>query len=104
MDKNPPGNAGDTGGSLIREDSTGCGTTKPMRHNYWSLKTKSPCFTTREATVIGNPHTTKKRSTHAASKDPAQPKIIKISFNLEIEIFMMKLYDVWAMLQNNLII
>jgi len=55
---------------------------------------------------MGNPHTTTKSSPHAAPKDPAQPKIIKISFNLEMntELFMMKLYDVWDMLQNNLII
>ena len=29
-------NAGDTVWSLVQEDSTCCGATKPMHHNYWS--------------------------------------------------------------------
>ena len=37
--KNPPANAGDTGSSpgprtLVRQDPTCCGATKPVRHNY----------------------------------------------------------------------
>ena len=32
--KNPPANAGDTGSSLVREDPTCHGETKPVHHNY----------------------------------------------------------------------
>ena len=32
--KNPPANAGDTVRSLVREDLTCRGATKPVRHNY----------------------------------------------------------------------
>ena len=32
--KNPPANAGDTGLSLVQEDPTCRGATKPVRHNY----------------------------------------------------------------------
>ena len=35
VDKNPPANAGDTGQSLVQEDSACCRATKPVRHNYW---------------------------------------------------------------------
>ena len=34
--KNPPANAGDMGSSLIQEDPTCCGATKPVHHNYWA--------------------------------------------------------------------
>ena len=34
--KNPPANAADTGSSLVWEDPTCHGATKPVRHNYWS--------------------------------------------------------------------
>ena len=34
VDKNPPANAGDTVRSLVWDDSTCCGTTKPEGHNY----------------------------------------------------------------------
>ena len=32
--KNPPANAGKRVGSLVQEDPTCCGATKPVRHNY----------------------------------------------------------------------
>ena len=37
VDKNPPANAGDMGsvpGPGVQEDSTWCGATKPVLHNY----------------------------------------------------------------------
>ena len=34
MVKNPPTNAGDMVRSLVREDPTCCGATKPVRYNY----------------------------------------------------------------------
>ena len=34
MDKNPPANGGDTGGIPGPDDSTRCGATKPVSHNY----------------------------------------------------------------------
>ena len=34
MVKNPPTNAGDMVRSLVREDHTCCGETKPVRYNY----------------------------------------------------------------------
>ena len=34
--KNLPSNAGDTVQSLIQEDRTCCGATKPVCHNYWA--------------------------------------------------------------------
>ena len=33
-DRNPPANAGDRGSTLVQEDSTCLGATKPMPHNY----------------------------------------------------------------------
>ena len=36
VDKNPPANAGDGVWSLIGEDPTCLGTTKPVGHNYWT--------------------------------------------------------------------
>ena len=75
--KNLPPNAGDTGRSLVREDLTSDGVTKPMCHNYWahtvgpaSCNTEttrteastpySPCSTAREATTMRSPHTTRR--------------------------------------------
>ena len=40
--KNPPANAGDTGSSLVREDPTCHGETKPVHHNYWAYTTTEP--------------------------------------------------------------
>ena len=34
--KNPPANVGDMVQSLIQEDPTCCGATKPMHNNYWA--------------------------------------------------------------------
>ena len=36
VDKNPPANAGEKGPSLVWEDSTCQGATKPVSHNYWA--------------------------------------------------------------------
>ena len=41
--------------SLVREDLTCRGATKPMCHNSWS-----PCSATREATALGRPQTAMK--------------------------------------------
>ena len=70
-------------GSLIQEDSTNCGTTKPKSHNYGAcyprarapqekLLQKSPCTTTREQPPLS---ATREEPT-CSNKDPAQPKII----------------------------
>ena len=60
--KNPPGNAGDVGSTLIREDPTCCKADKPMSHSYWtcaleagSLNYWSPpalSSTAREVTTV----------------------------------------------------
>ena len=49
--------------SLLREDSTCCGATKPMHHNYWALHCNcwNPC-STRETTTMRRPHKTTKGS------------------------------------------
>ena len=47
--------------ALVREDPTCRGAAKPVRHNYWSPRTYSPCSATREATTI-SPHTATKSS------------------------------------------
>ena len=41
MVKNPPTNAGDMVRSLVREDPTCCGATKPVRYNYWACTLES---------------------------------------------------------------
>ena len=80
--------------SLIQEDSTCCGATKPMGHNcwacargpvccnYWSPHIWRTCFPTREATAVTSPqaatgaattwHNTRKPV--QSNEDPAQPK------------------------------
>ena len=50
MVKNPPANAGSQVQSLVREDSTGCGATKPEHGNQ--------------------------RKSTSSNEDPAQPKTI----------------------------
>ena len=42
VDKNPPASAKDTGSSLVWEDYTFFGATKPVYHNYWSPGTPEP--------------------------------------------------------------
>ena len=66
--------------SLIQEDSTCCGATKPMHnywahalepgsHNYWSLSALEPmpAPTTREATTKRSPHTTTREELQLAA-------------------------------------
>ena len=48
--------------SLVWEESTCCGTTKPKQHNYWNPCTQSLCSATREATTSRTPCTTTKSS------------------------------------------
>ena len=82
--KNPPANAGDTGSSLVWEDPTCCGATKPMSHNYrtcalepmshnyWAPVPQllSPHSTTREATAM-SPRTATKSSPHLLQLEKA---------------------------------
>ena len=42
--KNPPANAGDTGRSLVREDPTCHGATRPVHHNYWACTLEPTCL------------------------------------------------------------
>ena len=49
--------------SLIQEDSTGCGATKPESHNSWACVPWSLYFT-REAIEMRRPHNTAKSSLH----------------------------------------
>ena len=56
--KDPPANAGDTGSTLVHEDPTCRGATKPVCHNYWACTLEpmshnywSPRVTTTEARV-----------------------------------------------------
>ena len=43
--------------SLVLEDPTWHGATKPMCHNYWSPRASSPRSATREAIAMRSPHT-----------------------------------------------
>ena len=43
VDKNLPANVGDTVWSLVREDNTCYGTTKPVHHNCWARTLWSAC-------------------------------------------------------------
>ena len=56
--------------SLVQEDPTCLGATKPMRHNYWSLCAWNLCSTTREARVL-------QLEKGPSDEDPGQPKISK---------------------------
>ena len=65
--------------SLIWEDPTCRGTTKPVRHNYWAhvpqlLKPVrlEPCSTTREATTMRSPRTATKSSPHSLQLEKAR--------------------------------
>ena len=48
----PPASVGTRFQSLIREDSTSLGTTKPMYRKYWSPHALSTCSVSREATTM----------------------------------------------------
>ena len=70
--------------SLVQEDPTCCGATKPVHHNYWvcalehashnywSLCAQSLCSTTREATAMRSPHTARKSSPHSPQLEKAR--------------------------------
>jgi len=70
--------------SLVWEDSTHGGATKPTCCNYWSPSTQNPCSATREATAMRSLSTatreqpalpeTREKST-GSNKDSAQPRI-----------------------------
>ena len=78
--------------SLVREDSTCHGATKPVRHDYWAhvLQPLTPthprtlCSTTRGASALRSPHTTTKSSSpslqlgkvHTKQRARAPPKTI----------------------------
>ena len=69
--------------TLVREDPTCCGATKPVRHNYWacvwepashnywSPRAYSPCSATREATAMRSLHTTMKSSPRSPQLEKA---------------------------------
>ena len=65
--------------SLVQEDPTSWGPTKPMHHNYWSMCAQSLCPATGEATTVRSPHTPQRPATPpvCSSKDPAQPTVNK---------------------------
>ena len=48
--------------SMVQEDPTCFGATKPVSHNYWSPRLWSPCPTTKEVTAMRSPWTTRKSS------------------------------------------
>ena len=52
--------------SLVQQDSTCRGATKPVHRNYWSPWPESLCSTTRESSTMGNPSTTSKSSAHCS--------------------------------------
>ena len=57
--------------ALVQEDPTCRGATKPMRHNYWSPRTWSPCSATREATAMRSPCTATKSSPRSPQLEEA---------------------------------
>ena len=52
---NLPCNAEDTGQSLVWEDPTCSGATKPISHNHWSPCAKRACSTERKAATVRSP-------------------------------------------------
>ena len=69
--------------SLVQEDSTCCGATKLVSHNYWALASwrpwsaavgavsmRSPCTTAREQPLL-----TATRESPYSNEDPVQPQI-----------------------------
>ena len=81
--KNLPAMQGTRVLSLVWEDSTCCGATKPEGHSYWAWAPWRLCSTTRGAPVVRSPGTTKTRSpcspqlgkARGQHQDPGQPKI-----------------------------
>ena len=72
--------------SLVWEDSTCRGATKPMYYNYWTCTLEpassnywSPCSARREATALRSSHTTRRSSHHPLRLENAQPKKKKTS-------------------------
>ena len=61
---------------LVQDDSTCCGETKPMCHNYWSPCAWSPCSASREAATVRSLLTQPEKAV-SSSKDPGQPSINK---------------------------
>ena len=57
--------------TLVREDPTCRGATKPVRHNYWSLRAWRPCSATGEATAMRSPCTATKSSLHSLHLEKA---------------------------------
>ena len=57
--------------SLVWEDSTCHGATKPTCHNYRSPWAQSPCSATREATAMRSLRTTTKSRPHSAQLEKA---------------------------------
>ena len=62
--------------SLVWEDSTCQGATKPMSQ-LLSLEPQGPCSITREDTAVRSPYTTTRKSI-CSDKDPGHPKIKQI--------------------------
>ena len=69
--------------SLLREDSTCCGATKPMHHNYWGCKPKAhapqqekpPQWEPRAPQGRGDPAHQDQRKSVQNNEGPGQPKI-----------------------------
>ena len=59
LDRNPPANAEDKVQSLVREEFTCRGATKPICHNYWGLSS-SACDLQQDKPPQGRASTTKK--------------------------------------------
>ena len=94
MVKNPPTKAGETVQSLIQEDPTCCGATKPTHYNYLACalelgavtaeapeavlcNEKPPQGEAREPQLESRPHLLQLERGPHSSKDPAQPKMDK---------------------------
>ena len=57
--------------SLVGEDPTCCGATKPACRNYWSPGAESLCSATREATATRSPCTSTKSSSRSTQLEKA---------------------------------
>ena len=56
--------------SLIREDPTCRGATKPVRHNYWACASGA-CAPQQEAAIVRGPHTAMKSGPHLPQLEKA---------------------------------
>ena len=71
--------------SLVWEDPTCPGATRPMNHNYRNLHTYSLYAAIRKTTAVRSPHNTRRvtlvspqlEKAHFSNEDPEQPKINK---------------------------